>query len=755
VNPQSVQPSPWVLATEPTSLGDPTGLITMVDGQTFCLSGRSGDFSTNPTHGVFFADMRVLSQARLLIGGVGVESLAVSMADASGATFVGRSIPAGLAEPRLLVVRRRRLGSVWHEQIELRNTGGTPVSAVVELEVAADFADVFAIKEGRVSSEGEHSLEVKESSLLFGWRLGDVHRQAELSVEGPPVHVSPRGFVWNVTIERHGVCVVQLDLTVALGAAWIERRHHHPSLPNAARRNEGWLSAAPKLRTADRTLSAAYDRSLEDIGALRLHDPTGRRRPVIAAGAPWYMTLFGRDALISAYMALPIDPTLAIGVLEALAELQGHVVDPVSEEEPGRIMHETRYLGIEAPTLTGGSTYYGSADATPLFVVLLGELCRWGLGDDDLRNLLPHADRALAWMEDYGDRDGDGYIEYEKTSERGLANQGWKDSADGIRYHDGTIAGAPLALCEVQAYAYAAYRARASIAARLGEHEIVARFQRLADDLKARFNRDFWLEAHGWFAVALGPDKAPVDSLTSNIGHCLWSGVVADEHAKAVVERLMSPQMWNGWGIRTLASDEPAYDPMSYHCGTVWPHDGALCAAGLQAYGFHAEALILANGLLAASEAWNGRLPELFCGLDRADVETPVPFPTSCSPQAWAAATPFLLLRIMLGLEPDDVHGFRVDPIPGAIEDDLLLAGVRLVDRRFNVRIDDGVASVRELRDIAADPTGPGALDDSAINSMSAAEDTAAEPRRLRGRRWPWSAERQRRAPLHRRWRRR
>ncbi|MEO7369308.1 MAG: glycogen debranching N-terminal domain-containing protein, partial [Ilumatobacteraceae bacterium] len=554
MNTGQVQPSPWVLAGEPTSLGDPTGLITLVDGQTFCLSGRSGDFSNNPTHGVFFADMRVLSQARLLVGGLTVEPLAVSLSDASGCTFVGRSIAHHQADPRILVVRRRQLGSVWHEQIELRNTTPSPISATVELEVAADFADVFAIKEGRPSSEGEHSLEVKESSLLFSWRLGDVHRQAELSVDGPAVQVSTRGFVWHVNVDRHGSCLIQLDLTVALGSSWIERRHHHPNLPNATKRNEGWLSSAPKLRTANRQLSAAYDRSIEDIGALRLHDPTGRRRPVIAAGAPWYMTLFGRDALISAYMALPVDPTLAMGVLEALAELQGNEVDLVTEEEPGRIMHETRYLGVDAPTLTGGSTYYGSADATPLFVVLLGELSEWGLDEDALRKLVPNADRALAWMKEFGDRDGDGYIEYHKSSDRGLTHQGWKDSNDGIRYHDGAIAETPLALCEVQGYAYAAHRARAAIADRLGQIDIKAQHEQLAAELKTRFNHDFWLDDLGWFAVALGPDKNPVDSLTSNIGHCLWSGIVTNERAVLVAERLMSPEMWNGWGIRTLAS---------------------------------------------------------------------------------------------------------------------------------------------------------------------------------------------------------
>ncbi|MDX6717729.1 MAG: hypothetical protein QOH30_4287, partial [Baekduia sp.] len=430
-------------------------------------------------------------------------------------------------------------------------------------------------------------------------------------------------------------------------------------------------------------------------------------------------------------------------------ELQGREIDAYSEEEPGRIMHETRYLGVDAPTLTGGSTYYGSADATPLYVMLLGELSRWGLSEESLRALLPHADRALAWMEQYGDRDGDGYIEYLKTSDRGLANQGWKDSADGIRYRNGAVAEAPLALCEVQAYAYGAHRARAAIATRLGQHDIATRHQHLAAQLKERFNRDFWLEEEGWYAIALGPDKKPVDSLTSNMGHCLWTGIVPEERAGRVAAKLMSPQMWNGWGIRTLANDEAGYDPMSYHCGTVWPHDGAICAAGLKAYGFDADALTVARGLLAASEAWNGRLPELFSGLDRADVETPVPFPTSCSPQAWSAATPFLLLRIMLGLEPDEHHGFKVEPIPGAIEDDLLLAGVRLVDRRFNVRIDDGIVTVRELHERPA-----GRLHDTRempVISPRSTGETDAVPRLPPTRRSPLSVARQLLERHHRR----
>lgn len=701
----AVQPSPWVLATEPTSLGDPSSLVTLVDGQTFCLSGRSGDFSSNPTHGVFFADMRVLSTARLLVGGSTLESLAVNIGDASSATFVGRSRPAAHQDARVLVIRRRNLGSVWHEQIELRNTGETSVSTVVEFEVAADFANVFAVKAGREEVEGSHSLEVEAHAIVFGWHLGDVRRTARLVITGADhAVVSAKGFAWTVTLERHETAAVHLDLTVALGDQWIERADHHPSLPNAAARYRHWLGSAPRLRTLDRTLGAAYERSLLDIGALRLHDPSGRHRPVIAAGAPWYMALFGRDALIAAYMSLPIDPTLALGVLQALGELQGTKVDPASEEEPGRIMHETRQLNIDSPTLTGGNTYYGSVDATPLYVVLLGELLRWGLPTELLEELLPYADRAIEWMQTFGDKDGDGYIEYRTSSERGLVNQGWKDSADGVRYADGRVAPAPLALCEVQGYAYAALRARAAIAEHLGDVEGAATHSARAGELKARFNRDFWLENRGWYAVALAAGGEPVDSLASNMGHCLWSGIIDTEHAAQVAARLMSAPMWSGWGIRTLAADEPGYDPMSYHCGTVWPHDGALCAAGLRAYGFLDEALKVAHGLLAASDSWNGRLPELFCGLDRADVDTPVPFPTSCSPQAWSAATPFLLLRTMLGLEPNADGGLTIEPIAGAFDDDLWFQGVRRLDGRFDIRIDDGHETLVRSEGVGAAP---------------------------------------------------
>lgn len=692
----SISASPWVLAGQPSSLGDPSSLITLVDGQTFSLSSRSGDYDTNPTHGVFFADMRVLKLARLRLDGQPVEPLAVHESSASSAIFVGRYQPPGAPQHHLLVVRRRWVGTVWHELVEVRNYGTEPVRIVVDIEVAADFADVFDIKAGREVGLGEHLVSVGEQNLLFGWRYGTINRRAELTVDAEGVTVSRRGFQWILELAAGASWRTHVDLSVAVGARWIERRHHHPNAIGATQLNEEWVAAAPRLRTSDSRLAEAYHTSIVDLASLRLHDPTGRHRPVVAAGAPWYMTLFGRDALITAYMSLPVDREMALGVLEVLAELQGSGTDPATEEEPGRIVHETRQLGLDGISLTRHGLYYGSADATPLFVVLLGELMRWGIDEERLRGLIEHADRALAWVTECGDRDGDGYVEYLRSSDLGLVNQGWKDSVDGIRYRDGRIAVAPLALCEVQGYVYAAWTARAEIADHVGDAPTAERCRATAADLKARFNRDFWIEDLGTFAVALGPDKEQVDSVTSNVGHCLWSGIVDDERAQAVADSLMSPGMWTGWGIRTLAGDEPGFDPMSYHCGTVWPHDGTLCAVGLARYGMHREAVMVSDAMLATSEAFNGRLPEFFCGFDRRDIATPVPFPTSCSPQAWAAASPLLLLRMLLGLEPDGDGTLRASPIPDAFEqlDDLSWAGIRCGGGVYDVRVDDGVVSV-------------------------------------------------------------
>jgi glycogen debranching enzyme len=363
------------------------------------------------------------------------------------------------------------------------------------------------------------------------------------------------------------------------------------------------------------------------------------------------MTVFGRDSLLTGWMSLIADHRLAQGVLETLARFQGEDVNDTTEEEPGKILHEMRFAAAEGLSLERGDTYYGSIDATPLFVMLLGELRRWDPRNELVDALLPHADRALEWIEQFGDRDGDGYVEYQRRSEHGLGNQGWKDSWDAIRHADGTLARTPIALCEVQGYVYAAYVARAHLAREAGDTATHQRCLERARELRRRFNEDFWLDDLGTYALGLDADKRPIAAVASNVGHCLWTGIVDPEKAGSVADQLLSDQLFSGWGVRTLASTMPAFNPVSYHNGSVWPHDNALCAAGLSRYGYVDHAQRIVSAQLDVAAAHHGRLPELFAGFDRGELAVPAAYPTSCSPQAWAAASPLLWLRSMLRLD--------------------------------------------------------------------------------------------------------
>jgi glycogen debranching enzyme len=419
---------------------------------------------------------------------------------------------------------------------------------------------------------------------------------------------------------------------------------------------------------------------------------------VVAAGAPWFMTLFGRDSLWASLMALPVDPSLALGTLQTLADRQGAVVDPMSEEEPGKILHEVRLDVSSGLSIGGKSTYYGSVDATPLFVLVLGMVSRWGFDKDTISALLPHADRALDWIRDYGDKDGDGFVEYERLNPQGLINQGWKDSWDGINFADGTLAEPPIALCEVQAYVYHAYQARAWMAYDVGDvalaHELVERAARL----KKRFNEEFWIPERGYYAVALDGKKRQVDACASNMGHCLWLGLVDEDKVPLVAERLMSPEMFSGWGVRTLASDMGAYNPASYHNGSVWPHDNAIIAIGLLRYGFVAEAQRIATALLEAADYTGGRLPELFCGFSRDQVTEPVPYPTACSPQAWAATTPIMLVTSLMRY---DAHvsrgGLWMDPVLPEAYGELHITNAPMAGGRITIDIANSVPTVQGL----------------------------------------------------------
>ncbi len=422
-----------------------------------------------------------------------------------------------------------------------------------------------------------------------------------------------------------------------------------------AARLEQWTRRLPVVTSDHDQFRELLQRSTRDLAALRIFDPEYPDRAVVAAGAPWFMTLFGRDSLLTSWMTVLVDPDLALGTLQTLARFQGTRVDPLTEEEPGRILHEMRFGESSSLALGGGRVYYGTADATPLFVMLVGELTRWGSRRDEVDALIPAVDRALVWITDYGDKDGDGYVEYARTSDRGLLNQGWKDSWDSMRFMDGTLATPPIALCEVQGYVYAALIARSHMATESGDYELAESLRTRAQVLKRRFNEEFWVDQGdtGYFAMGLDRDKNKIDGIGSNMGHCLWTGIVDEEKAAAVARTLTDPGMLSGWGVRTLSESVRGYNPLSYHCGSVWPHDNAICAAGLMRYGFVAEAHQVMFGLVEASPWFGNLLPELFAGTPRGDVGFPVPYPTSCSPQAWAAASPLLFLRTMLRFEPD------------------------------------------------------------------------------------------------------
>ena len=695
---------PWTSNVQSATLAQHGGLVTLVEGSTFSLSDRTGDIAPGGPAGVFVLDARVISQWQLFVDGQPLEPLSVDVAEPFAATFVSRAAddsPTG--DGTLLAIRRRWVGSGLCEEIELRSYRRAPVTVLVELLVASDFADVFDVKSGHASPAAElfrFTDGLGTSAVRAGVRREvriTEQRRSELG------SVERSGLSWSVTLPANGSWRTCIEVSVAVAERPLDLQYMcgQPSTASRpARRLAGWRSHSPVLTHADERLVRAIARAVDDVGSLVIEDPRHPESPVVAAGAPWFMALFGRDSLLTSYMSLIVDPVLAVGVLQTLARLQGVRVNPATEEQPGRILHEVRFNSTAATDIDDGHIYYGTADATPLFVVLVGELARWGVDRSVVDSLLPHVDRALDWIATFGDRDGDGYVEYERLSPNGLANQGWKDSWDGVNSADGTLADTPIALAEVQGYVYAAYLARAELAAARADDVTCTRYEVKAEQLRASFNRDFWVADRCWFAIALDGAKRPVDALASNMGHCLWSGIVDGDKAHHVAAHLMSPEMCSGWGLRTMATSMARFDALSYHNGSVWPHDSAIAAAGLMRYGFVDEAVRLIEQLLDAAGLNHGRLPELYAGLSRADVAVPVAYPSSCSPQAWASAAPLLMLRTLLRLEPrSDVARCHVSPVAAR----RLMGDVELSFAGSRVRVQWASATDAEVTGLPVD----------------------------------------------------
>jgi glycogen debranching enzyme len=555
-------------------------------------------------------------------------------------------------------MRRRLIDHVWMEEISVTNHRHENSEIRVVLEVDTDFADLFEVKDGTISKR-EVSCHHDDRTLTLAYECGDFRRSIAISASSPAA-VTREGFAYSLRLapgERWSTTFTITPYAAQSGISFA-RREPRGALArlsaSKAAELEQWLALAPALQARDTALEHTYRASLSDLGALRLHPDLLEGATLPAAGLPWFMALFGRDSLITSFQALPYLPGLAATTLRVLATRQAEVRDNFHEREPGKILHELRFGELTARGERPHSPYYGSADATPLFLILLDEYHRWS-GDDELvRALEPNARAALDWIDDSGDADGDGYVEYARRDPvTGLANQCWKDSWDAIQKADGTLAQGPIATCEIQGYVYDARRRSARLAREVwGDEALAGRLERQAADLRECFRRDFWMPERGCHALALDGEKRQVDSLTSNIGHLLWSGMLDDSEAATTAERLLDEQLYSGWGVRTLGIREAGYNPLGYHTGTVWPHENSLIAAGLARYGHNEAASAIAAAMLRAAPYFEHRLPEVFAGYPASVTSVPVAFPTASRPQAWAAGTPLLLLSTLLDLHP-------------------------------------------------------------------------------------------------------
>jgi glycogen debranching enzyme len=686
----------WNADTAAGPLG--AGTVTLVEGSSFCISSPNGDIHPEYPHGVFFQDTRILSAWNLTINGQPLEPLAAETKEPYRALFACRVARSdGYADSPLLVERLREVSAGIREEITVRNYGMVPAQCIVSLEIKSDFADLFEVKEARTQRRWDETRQADNGALTIRAAWRDVRKGVVVNAQGADVTAQTVSYRTLVGPQAQWSTVVTVvPLMEGIPSTGLFSHPDTGELSASDRRRREWVAKIPVLQMGNRSIERTLRRSYDDLGALRIEDPNHPDRVVVAAGAPWFMTLFGRDSLLASAMALPVDPSLALGTLQTLADRQGTLVDPISEEEPGKILHEVRLDVSSGLSLGGKSSYYGSIDATPLFVMVLGSVSRWGFAADTIAALLPHADRALEWIRDYGDKDGDGFVEYERLNDQGLINQGWKDSWDGINFADGRLAEPPIALCEVQAYVYTAYLARARMAYDAGNGGLGDELAARAAQLKVRFNEQFWMPERGYYAVALDGKKRQVDSCASNMGHCLWLGLVDQDKAPQVAQRLMSTEMFSGWGVRTLGSDMRAYNPASYHNGSVWPHDNAIIAAGLLRYGFVAEAQRIATALLEAADYSDGRLPELFCGFSRDKFAAPVPYPTACSPQAWAATTP---IHLVTSLMRYDAHVSRgslwMDPALPSSFGDVHIKNAPLGGGRITIDIADSVPSVQ------------------------------------------------------------
>jgi glycogen debranching enzyme len=705
-----------------------TGTVVLKENHIQLITDLLGDIpaADQANYGLYYYDTRYLSCFELRVSGQRPIYLSHS-ADRNyiaNFQFVNPALllPGGTRVPRQTIsIRRARFvdAHTFQERLGFYNCNQFPVDLDVTVGFDADFRDMFAVRgfaaqrlAGRIGST------FGAEELVFSYVGRDkVPRKTEIQFSMIPEPLSADTMLFRLHLEPHTPVSVTLCVRPIAGRKRSSRAiKFDADLERLAESYRRWDADC----TAFETNNEFFDRSLLRQSRLDLRtlleadDTSGANGAVEAggnrvislvpsAGIPWYAVPFGRDGIITALQTLMYNPAIAEGTLRFLAQYQGERVNEVTEEEPGKILHEIRRGELANLREIPHIPYYGTVDATPLFVILFVETMAWLNSDDLYRAILPHALRALEWVDNYGDMDGDGYVEYAPHRQGGVYNHGWKDSPDSLQYDDGRPASLPAALVEVQGYIYHAKMGLSALVASRGDGALADRLRAEADELRRRFNRDFWMPGDEFYAQALDSEKKPVRSVTSNVGHCLWSGILDTDRAAVVVRRLMEPDMFSGWGIRTLSSLSPNYNPMSYHNGSVWPHDNSLIALGMRRCGYVEEAAEIISATIEAGLRFpSNRLPELFCGFarDRRFNSSPMSYIKSCSPQAWAAAAPFLFIQTLLDARPsDNARVLWVNPARTSLFLRYGIRHLRCGERRssFTVRVSDDVARIQSV----------------------------------------------------------
>ncbi|HZA60633.1 MAG TPA: amylo-alpha-1,6-glucosidase [Actinomycetota bacterium] len=632
------------------------------DDRTFFLTDRLGDvpLGNQAALGLYHHDTRFLSRLELRLDAQ-PPVLLHSSTEQNYWQIVELAFPVPVMDPSGLerrenvsLHRSRVLSGSLFERIRVRNFGQQQRSVSFTIEFGADFLDLFEVRGLVRERRGQaQAPSVDRNSVVLRYLgLDGQLRSTTLRFSPAPEELTESRAAFKLELEPGQQLEIAVEIAPSIGDEPHDRRSMREAEDRLGREYTAWKKRATRFRTTNLQLSRFLDRAILDLRMLTATDDDGEA--YIDAGVPWYSALFGRDSILTAYETLTANPQIAWGVIRGLAARQGREVDEWRDEEPGKILHELRVGELARTDEIPHTPYFGTVDATPLWLVLFSAAYRWTGDLDAVRELWPNVLAALRWIDEHGDADGDGYVEYRKRSPRGLDNQGWKDSADAIVHPDGSPAEGPIALVEVQGYVYQAKRRLVRVAEDLGEDDLARQLEKEAEELRTRFNRDFWMEKEGFYALALDGSKQPVRTITSNPGHCLWSQVVDPANAPKVVRRLLSPGLLSGWGIRTLARKQAAFDPIGYHTGSVWPHDNALIAHGLKRYGFDREAVSVLDQLASAGAYFPyARFPEVFCGFSSEEVPVPVQYPVACRPQAWSSAAPLLMVRSYGGLTAD------------------------------------------------------------------------------------------------------